>query len=76
MVVFAILGPDLRPLLENENLFFIKFNLVLLSSISRDFGLHVMVINIYIYIVTNLRIPEKWFSLNWFVYWTGRYLGW
>ena len=31
---------------------------------------------VYIYIVTNLRIHEKWFYLNWFVYWTGRYLGW
>ena len=29
MVVFAILGPDLRPLLGIENFFFIKFNLVL-----------------------------------------------
>ena len=28
MVVFAILGPNLRPLLENENFFFSKFNLV------------------------------------------------
>ena len=29
MVVFAILGPNLRPLLENENFFFSEFNLVL-----------------------------------------------
>ena len=29
MVVFAILGPDLRPVLGIENLFFIKFNLFL-----------------------------------------------
>ena len=29
MVVFAILGPDLRPVLGIENFFSIKFNLVL-----------------------------------------------
>ena len=29
MVVFAILGPNLRPLLEIEKFFFIEFNLVL-----------------------------------------------
>ena len=29
IVVFAILGPDLRPVLGIENFFFIKFDLVL-----------------------------------------------
>ena len=29
MVVFAILGPNLRPLLEIENFFLSEFNLVL-----------------------------------------------
>ena len=29
MVVFTILGPNLRPLLEIENVFFGKFNLIL-----------------------------------------------